>query len=346
MTNYRRRLLSILLAASMVFTMNAFAFAEEVTEDDYATLADVEEIPAAYLDEADAVLTSGTNTSPTQTDDVISISGDKVLSENLAAIEVNLNSKEVTTVGDYLVVYPLAVAFGGKDKPGSKKFTVDFKDAVKVYKRTVTTVSASDLVSWNAAKGEDEIIKSESFNELTVKKVGIKAAKGATVDLTGKALFEAKKSTFIKSIKLDNKDDNKAFQTAMKEVFKKGSKSVEKVSANGLADGKEPTTALFTIAVYPCYVGNDDTARKEANDAGLLVGEVNDSKSKFDKAKVVITNADGKKANLKLTKDDSKGKYKGLNKAGKQTCDANDNSLKATSYYIADGNYAGNIYFK
>ncbi len=339
MTNYRRRLLSILLAASMVFTMNAFAFAEEVTEDDYATLADVEEIPAAYLDEADAVLTSGTNTSPTQTDDVISISGDKVLSENLAEIKDNINDLAYTETSDYIVVYPTAVAFGGKDKPGSKKFEI----SVEVYKKTVKTLSGADLVSWNGTTDKAEIINSTSFNKLTVKKAKIKAAKGATVKLDGSPLYEAKKSTFISGIKLDDKTENKAFQTAMKEVFKKTKKSTEKVSANGLVDGKASSTA-FMIAVYPCYVGNDKDANAQAFKAGLAVGTVDDSKSKFAKSTVAITNADGKKKKLKLTK--KAGKYKGLDGAGKQTCDATSNSVGATSYFVADGDYAGNIYFK
>ena len=55
---------------------------------------------------------------------------------------------------------------------------------------------------------------------------------------------------------------------------------------------------------------------------------------------MAIVNADGKKKTLQLTK--KAGKYKGL--AGKESCTADTNSFKATEYFIADGDYAGNIY--
>jgi len=57
---------------------------------------------------------------------------------------------------------------------------------------------------------------------------------------------------------------------------------------------------------------------------------------------VAIVNADGKKATLKLIK--KAGKFKGLDIAGVQKCTADTNSFKATEYFMADGNYCGNIY--
>jgi len=333
----------------MVFTMNTSVFAVEVGDDageEFTVESAVDAVEvndeAAEVDSVDEigaedVVVDADTTASTNSANAVAISADVALSDNAADIESNLNSITVNTNGDYFITFPTAVAFGGKDKPGSKNFKLE--DVVHVFKaKEGATVSDGDLISWNEAKGEDEY-NTTSFNELTVKKVSVKAAKGATVDIDGSPLYEAKKATYIKGIKLEKKDENSAFQKVMKDAFKKAKKSTELVSANGLVDGKLPSTALFSIAVYPCYVGNDADAIKVANDIGLEVGEVDFAKTKWDKSKVAIVNADGKKKTLKLTKA---GKYKGL--AGKESCTADTNSFKATEYFIADGDYAGNIY--
>lgn len=338
-----KKMLSLLLATAMVFTMNTFAFAEEVADvDSFAeeiSFADVEEVPAAdvYVDTTTpSTPSSASEWNPT-------VSADKVLSENAAAISENLAVMDTmefkagsTTV---YAVFPRAIAFGGKTKPGSKNFPI----SVKFYQpKAGASVSAADLVSWNESKHADEIT-SASFDEIPVKKAKFKAAKGATVGLDGKGLCTVNKATFLQSVTFEKSVD-KTLKKALSKAVKDNAKAVKKdktskVSANGIKDGDKDPYSGVVVAVYPAYAGNDDEAVKVAGLAGLKVLTGVDT-SKVAKKKITGT-GDGKKVTLKLTKKPEKPKGFGA----EQTTTADTNSKKATKYVVADGNFAGNIYY-
>ena len=320
-----KKMLSLLLAAAMVFTMNSFAFADEIFET-----ASVEDEGVVVADTTAASDASG-NWNPT-------VSADKVLSENIARISDNLVNKSACRLGtsDYFIVYPTAIAWKGQ-KVGSKKHTID---GIEVWKKNTaytakTTLSSADLVSGNKMATSANVI----FTKLDTKKIKIKAAKGATVGLDGKGLYPVAKSTYISSIKLSDKTENKNFQKAFKEVVK----GVKKEKTKTVSDNEMTADGLsyaLTIAVYPAYGGNDTEAINIAKLGGLNTLTVDTAKTKIDKKKIVGKVVD-KKVTLKETK--KAGKYKGIGKASTGTADSN--SLKKTTYYELDGNFAGNYYY-
>lgn len=330
MTVRDKRFLAIFLSVAMILGVNTFAFAEEITEntmiDSFEVYEDVYE-----LNGGEVSLTSSANDLTTPTN---AVSADKALSENLVAISENLVAEARTIVSGndatYVVVYPQAIAFNG-EKVGKKNPV-----SVKVYS-TTKTVSSDDIV----ALSDNAIATKAGWTELTVKKVTFKAAKGATVKMDGSATVEIKKGTYIKSIKLDNKDANKAFNAATKDTFKTVKKSTAKVSGNGLVDGKD--TVPFAIAVYPAYAGNDEIAINKAKEAGLKTVTLDFSKTKYKNGvpKKISGTIDSKKVTLKPTK--KPGKYKGYGE--KKECTEDTNSLKAKTYVEADGNFCGNIYY-
>jgi len=289
-----KKMLSLLLATAMVFTMNAFAFADEIVEDQ------------AVVAEEGARIAGADSSSDNYT-----VSADETLSKNAASISENLKAVDSEKVGDYFIVYPRAIAFDGKYKPGTKNAAIT---GIEVYKaKSGVTVSAGDLIS-------DNKVNAVSFDSVAIKKVKIKAAKGATIDLAGKAI--SAKETVIKSIKLENKDDNKALKTALK-------------------------SAPVVIDVYPAYGGNDEDAVKVAKEIGLKIVTGNTVKEKNSAVKSIkATTEASKKVTLKATK--KTGKYKGIADAGKEL-DPTD-AMKAkgitAKYVVLDGNFAGNYILK
>ena len=296
----------------MVFTMNTSVFAEEISADVDAVTDEsaVEEIADfAAVDEFDVEAeVAETTAASANSANAVAISADTVLSENLATISENLKAIDSEKVGDYFIVYPRAIAFDGKNKPGSKKAPIK---GIEVYKaKSGVTVSAGDLIS-------DNKVNAVSFDEVKIKKVKIKDAKGATVDLAGKAI--SAKETVIKSIKLENTADNKALKEALK-------------------------SAPIVIDVYPAYGGNDEDALKIAEEIGLKIVTATKVKEKNGAVKSIkVTTEADKKVTLKPTK--KSGKYKGIADAGKEL-DPTD-AMKAkgitAKYVILDGNFAGNF---
>ena len=316
-----KKMLSLLLAAAMVFTMNSFAFAAETIESE-AVIAE------------EGTLVDGTDAASDASPNYV-VSGDKLLSENAASISENLHEVVAEQVGtsDYFIVYPRAIAFDGKNKPGSKKAeTID----VKVYKRKTTTLSGADLIS-------DNKVVTTSFNEVSVKKVKIKAAKGATVGLDGKAIAGVKKSTYIKDIKLSDKTENKAFKAVFKDIAKGLKKNTNKVSANGVQEGGTSEVA-FVIGVYPCYGGNSKSGLEVAKNVGLkLVTSVDKVKEKNGAVKSIKVTTAGKKVTLKVTK--KADKPKGLKDGKKNAATAEQKADGGKANYVElDGNFAGNYY--
>lgn len=311
----------------MVFTLNSFAFAAETIEND------------AVISEEGAII-EGTDAASAASADYV-VSGDKLLSENAASISENLHEVVAEQLGTsaYYIVYPRAIAFDGKNKPGSKKAPLGTDD-VLVFKAKDSSVSAADLIS-------DNKVVTTSFNKLDIKKIKLKAAKGATVGLDGKALVPAKKGTYIKDIKLSDKNENKLFKKELKTIVKVLKKSTDKVSANGIKEGDTSGKDVgLVIGVYPAYGGNDTTAMAVAKEIGLKQAELKTAKEKNGALKSLKGTAAGKKVTLKPTK--KAGKFKGLADAGKLV--AADDVQKAatgkTTYVVLDGNFAGNYYVK
>ncbi len=411
MRNRMRKVFALLLATSMVFTMNTVAFAEESVSGDSAvettvetsseetTAVNNEEVAEVSTEEtfeaaaeeatetateaateeaaestevaeetssvseseiteesAEAEATEATEVAETAEDSAFSIkaaavkeeapvglSSDKALSTASENIIYELNNLEVATFKtgstNLYVVYPQAIAFDGKNKPGSKAAPIS---DVKVFKaKDGATVSAADLDAYYDKDGNFK--HSASFNEVAVKKVNIKAAKGATVAYeNGKGLYAAKNQTYIKSIVLEDKSLNKELNKLMKDNVKK-IKNAKAVSSNGFyGTGKDEYIDLM-IAVYPAYVGNDDNAVAMAKKIGLETVAVEAVTNKKGDLKSFTGRVNGKKVALKATK--TEGKYKGFN-ATAVKCDAKSNTKGAEKYYEADGNFCGNIYVK
>lgn len=390
--NWKKRI-ALLLAASMVFTMNATVFAEEVVGDEGEAVVAEEageaaegevagedaelvgtdevvgaeeelvgaedelvgaedelvgaedELVGAEVAEADAI-----GEIATVSEDA-TVSGDATLSDN-RALSWNLVDAVVDeikgTTNTYFIVQPVAVAYKGQ-KVGSKKH--DISKEIKVYYVPASSkISANDVLSNNAVTGVREIsanLASAGVKEATIKKVKIKGSKGATVDMTGAGTVPVNKSTYIASIKLEDKTMNKELGKLIKDQVKTIKKNkTQKVSANGFVDGKYDaakgeitgTDVPLTIAVYPVYGGNDATAVELAKQLGLNTLTV--TKEKLPKS--IKGTVEGKKVTLKLTKKTDKPK--GIAAGGPKTCKAEDNSLKVTSYYVLDGNFTGNYY--
>ncbi len=392
MRNRMRKLFAVLLATSMVFTMNTVAFAEEnvsenavvestvettteesteastETASEESTEAATEEateetssvsesaVAEESAEEAVAEATETAEVAETSEKEEVAVkaaakaeeqpilSADTVLATASENIIEELSTLEISTfkagTTNLYVVYPQAIAFDGKNKPGSKAAPIS---EIKVFKaKDGATVSASDLDVYFDKDGN--VKYSASFNEVSVKKVTVKAAKGATVALSnGAGLYEAKNQTYIKSIVLEDKSLNKEFSKSIKEAVKKIKSTKKTCSSNGFyGTGKDDYLDLM-IAVYPAYVGNDAKAVEMAKKIGLETISVEAVTNKKGDLKSFVGRVDGKKVTLKATKKE--GKFKGYNASAK-TCDAKTNTLGATKYYVADGNFSGNIYVK
>ena len=377
-----RKVFALLLATSMMFTMNTVVFAEEATETatevatetatEVATETATEAATETATEEATETATEESTEAATEestetaaeeaveTAEVaeksevsvkavavkeekpVGLSADKALSTASENIIYELDHPEVATLKagstNLYVVYPQAIAFDGKNKPGSKAAPIS---DIKVFKAADgKTVSGADLISYDK---DGNVQFSASFNEVAVKKVNIKAAKGATVAYEdGHGLYAAKNQTYIKSIVLEDKSLNKELNKVMKENAKK-IKNAKAVSSNGFyGTGKDEYIDLM-IAVYPAYVGNDDNAVAMAKKIGLETVAVEAVTNKKGDLKSFTGRVNGKKVALKATK--TEGKYKGFN-ATAQKCDAKSNTKGAEKYYVADGNFCGNIYVK
>ncbi len=357
-----KKMLSLLLAASMVFTMNTFAFAEEIVEDEAAVVEEAAEVVAddaaievvdeiAEIDSVDDVVELTADTPSSNSANSVSVSADITLSDNAYDIADDLAEEKQTvikgTTNTYAIVYDNAVAYDGSkkvvwsgdSKQASKNLPVDVK--VYYYKGTSENGISDNALSDNKA------IEAAGWTEATIKKVKIKSAKGATVGLDRKALYAGTKNcTYIQSIKLEDKTMNKELAGLMKQDIKdlKKDKST-KVSGNGMIEGSDKYAA-YIISVFPAYAGNDPAAQKVAKEiAGLYTMTLDMDKVKYKNGapKKISGTIDGKKkVTLKYSKKPEK-KQTGYGSV--ITCDKASNTLGYTSYVEADGNFAGNIYF-
>lgn len=355
MTKYRKRVLSLLLTASMIFTMNSFAFGEEIKAGE----------SAIEVEASDVVLTTDTEpTTETQPEEetAIVISADKILSENLATLSENFGTvtaeAEKGTAHTFVVFYDASIAYEGMgaDWAGSKKVSKGKATPinVKVYYADNDKVKDPAAVSYNDVIVDDKGTVSANWKEATVKKVTIKDKKRATVKLDGSPLYAVKDSTYISGIQLADKDLKKEFNDAYKEVFKALKKNkTDKVSANGMIEGK--TDSLdYVVAVFPAYIGNDEGAIKAIQDyfgkdaskyLNIVTADFSKTKYKENVPKKITTTFDGKKkVNLKPTTKPEKAKYMGYaNKAN--AVDKTKYNGNHTYYVEADGNFCGNIYY-
>lgn len=376
--NWKKRI-ALLLTASLVFSMNATVFADEVAGDEGAAYAVEEGAEVAEGDEvaggeevAGADEVAGAEDEVAGAEDEVAGAEDEVVGDEVAGAEAdaveaditavdstvskNLASQNQVLLSDNTVSDDLAglacykidstyyIVYPKAIAYAGKKATkTAIKNAsVKVYKaKSGATVSEADLIS-------DNKIITTSFDEVPVKKAKIKASKGATVAIDGSPLSSvpAAKSCYISSIKLTEKTDDKALQASMKTKTKaiKAMKS-EGVSANGFKPGADATKAEnmigLTIAIYPAYAGSDAGVKSMPEFKGLNTANVGTMKTKNGTVKSVQVTLD-KKETLKPTKNASK-KQTGLVSGTPTDLTEAGNTTKVVE---CDGNFFGFIEVK
>ncbi len=394
--NWKKRI-ALLLAASMVFSMNTVAFADEVVGDEAEGIAVEEasevaeevageevageevagaeevvgadeevagaedEVVGAEDEVVGAEEVAGAEVAAAEADASIqdeekSVSTNAVsqnyylLSENAATISENLTFESWVDIGDYIIVYPTALAYAGKKsiKDWAKN---EAKGDIYVYKDNASVsagVIARNLLSENAADREKNM--TASFNApLAIKSVKIKASKGATVDIEGWGIVPIKNTTYISAIKFTDKTIDKPFKTAMKtyvDAIKKNKTGY--VSANGYTDTSLKTFQPLTIAVYPAFAytsaaTNADVTEllkeSQLNSCAITVVPNSKDASIIKKA----TGELGGKVTLKATTKADKPKGLVSGKKAKGTAELGTTSTTPTGKYMQEtnGNFFG-----
>ena len=309
-----KKMLSLLLASAMVFTMNTTVFAEEVP-------ADVDSVDEIFAEEAVEVLTSETNYSESDNsasdnsasnnkvspNAAASVRNAALISENLAQVEEDLKNNTFTPISGnsytFTIRYSQALPYEGKkfELAGSKKVTEGKATGVDVQIiYTKGSKVSTNGISDNVAASDNKIVVEDGWTDITdaIKSVKIKSSKGATVQFDGTGIAVAKDCTYIQDIKLDkkklendfklSKEDIKAIEKDLKTQMKESKKAISKdktrkVSANGIAsDGKDDTG--FIIPVYPAFVNDGSDGNKaeaeKVEAAGLSVLTIGDLTSK------------------------------------------------------------------
>ncbi len=309
-----KKMLSLLLASAMVFSMNTITFAEEVP-------ADFDSVDAFFAEEAVDVADFGTEEFViTETESDNSASRNEVspnaaaaakntalISDNIVRVEEELKNNALTGISGnsytFTIRYSQALPYEGRkfEWAGSKKVTDGKATGVNVQLIYTKDKSAStNGISDNVAASDNTIVVESGWTDITdaIKSVKIKSSKGATVQFDGTGIAVAKDCTYIQGITLDkkklekdfglSKEDVKAIDKDLKSLMKESKKAISKdktrkVSANGIAsDGKDDTG--FIIPVYPAFV-NDGTDGNKAEAAkveaaGLSVLTIGDLTSK------------------------------------------------------------------
>lgn len=305
-----KKMLSLLLASAMVFTMNTAVFAEEVTVDaaeefvEVDSVDSVEEIPGIEAEVASVSwdILSGNDVSGNSVSEQnlkYLVDHGKQIKEDLADYEAQTiaagkDAKGKETTYSFTFRYNKSVGYDGRKlgfdgNNGMNKFN-PVKFNLYFYKGT----SSNAAISGNSVS-KDEISKNEIASGWTdistyIKDVKFHQAKGATVDISGNGLVAAKDCAYITDIKLDKKAlkdakidglDNKAINTLQKELsnsLKETAKAIKKdrtskISANGIPAGKGENDKIENvIAVYPAFVYDGNTANSDAADAWYKVG--------------------------------------------------------------------------
>lgn len=272
-----KKMLSLLLASAMVFTMNTAVFAEEVNVDaaeefvEVDSVDSVEEIPGIEAEVASVSwdILSGNDVSGNSVSEQnlkYLVDHGKQIKKELAAYEAQTiaagkDAKGKETTYSFTLRYKKAVGYDGRklgfagNNDKNKLNPVTFN--LFYYKGT----SSNAAISGNSVS-KDEISKNEIASGWTdisgyIKDVKFHQAKGgATVDISGNGLVAAKDCAYITDIKLDKKAltdakidglDKKAINTLQKELsnsLKETAKAIKKdktskISANGVPAGKD-----------------------------------------------------------------------------------------------------------
>ncbi len=302
-----KKMLSLLLASAMVFTMNTAVFAEEVTVDAAEEFVEVDSVDS--VEEIPGIETEVASVSW----DILSdndVSGNSVSEQNLKLLvdhgkQIKEDLKEYAHEDikgtDYSFTFRYTKAVGYDSRKlglaGTKKDDGRIIP-VKVQLFYCKGASANGAISDNSLSGnavsEDKVDLNAGWTDISdaIKDVKFHQAKGATVDISGNGIVAAKDCAYITDIKLDKKKltgDKKAINALQKELsnsLKETAKTIKKdktskISANGLPEGKTAETDKVKnlIAVYPgfAYDGSEanlDIANAWTNDIGLTFFQI------------------------------------------------------------------------
>ncbi|MCR5023875.1 MAG: hypothetical protein K6A90_06030 [Lachnospiraceae bacterium] len=297
-----KKMLSLLLASAMVFTMNTAVFAEEVTVDAAEEFVEVDSVDS--VEEIPGIETEVTSLSQ---DDLDALSENDVSGNSVSAQNLMLYVKYGDQVKEDLAAYEAQTIAAAKDATYS--FTLRYDKAVGYDGRKLGFAGNNDKnkfnpvafnlfyykgTSSNAAISGNSVSKDEiSANEIAsgwvdissyIKDVKFHQAKGATVDISGNGLVAAKDCAYITDIKLDTKAltdakidglDKKAIKTLQKELsssLKETATTIKKdktskISANGIPadkDAKDDNKINNVIAVYPAFVWDGNSTNDDA----------------------------------------------------------------------------------
>ena len=284
-----KKMLSLLLASAMVFTMNTAVFAEEVTVDaaeefvEVDSVDSVEEIPGIEAEVAATISPDGISANDVSGNSV-SAQNLLLLSENGKRVEEELKqyAHEDIKGTDYSFTFRYTKAVGYDSRKlgwaESKQAKAGKLVPVNVQLWYYNGVSENGAISDNGLSGNglsaNTVDTKPGWVDITdaIKDVKIQSSKGATVDITGAGIVAAKDCAYIADIKLDKKStiftnnelDKKAVNALQKELsnsLKETAKAIkknktDKISANGLPEGKTADADKIKnlITVYPAYV--------------------------------------------------------------------------------------------
>lgn len=281
-----KKMLSLLLASAMVFTMNTAVFAEEVTVDaaeefvEVDSVDSVEEIPGI---EAEVASVSWDTLSANDVSgNSVSEQNLKILVENGEQVKENLSTYETQSFKDtdysFALRYTKAVGYDSRKLglDGSKKDNggiIPVKVQLFYFKGASENAISKNSLSNNQVSSNTVPELNTGWVDISnyIKDVKFHQAKGATVDISGNGLVAAKDCAYITDIKLDKKEltdaakeglDKKAINTLQKQLsnsLKTTAKDIKKnktdlISANGIPVGKGENDKIENvIAVYPAY---------------------------------------------------------------------------------------------
>ena len=301
-----KKMLSLLLASAMVFTMNTAVFAEEVTVDaaeefvEVDSVDSVEEIPGIEAEVA-ATISPDAISANDVSGNSVSAQSLKILFENGERVKEELKeyAHEDIKGTDYSFTFRYTSTVGYDSRKlgwaDSKKNDGRFIP-ITVQLWYYNGVSENGAISDNGLSGNglsaNTVDTKAGWTDITsaIKDVKFHQAKGATVDISGNGIVAAKDCAYITDIKLDKKAsilttlDKKAINALQKELsnsLKETAKTIkknktDKISANGLPAGKTAETDKIKnlITVYPAIVndGSDDSNIKNIVDTWTDMG--------------------------------------------------------------------------
>ena len=369
MRKRNRKMLSLLLAVAMVFSMNTFAFAEEVV---------VEEVPAGVSEVLDNETVADEGGAVVVDEEVLDLASEEGLAGDVAA-----EDDGVIAVDDAASETDGAVEIVADDVvEGADAVLEDAELDTISANGEITACSGDQILSDNAAKISANLAGvtcTKLDNYYFVYKTAIaskgqkKATKNATKDIDLK-IFKAKSGVTVKITDLVSENElTKTYSASFDQISTtkiavhqvtyatvdlKGASIVTKDSKKCYVksvkcSNKEDTKAIksllkankykLEVKVYPIYVSNDEDAREVATKvAKLNVGsfELTNTSKAIEKWKAKGS-FEGKKVTVKY---DKKGKkpQKGYFTKGS---DSKVTSNKGKNYLIFGGDFAGNYFY-